>query len=130
MSEGKQIQWFPGHMAKTRRIMRENLKYVDIVIEIRDARIPKSSSNPEIKSLLEKKPRIIIRELHRLLDAPDASRPQPRYSMGCHGSLLRDPPALRPLQTCFFLLTKCFLVKTSSSSLMSSSTGPVSPTSS
>lgn len=60
MSEGKQIQWFPGHMAKTRRIMRENLKYVDIVIEIRDARIPKSSSNPEIKSLLEKKPRIII----------------------------------------------------------------------
>ena len=60
MGEGKQIQWFPGHMAKTRRIMRENLKYVDIVIEIRDARIPKSSSNPEIKSLLEKKPRIII----------------------------------------------------------------------
>ena len=60
MGEGKQIQWFPGHMAKTRRIMRENLKYVDVVIEIRDARIPKSSSNPEISSLLSNKPRIII----------------------------------------------------------------------
>lgn len=60
MGEGKQIQWFPGHMAKTRRIMRENLKYVDIVIEIRDARIPKSSSNPEINSLLSNKPRVII----------------------------------------------------------------------
>ena len=60
MGDGKQIQWFPGHMAKTRRIMRENLKYVDIVIEIRDARIPKSSSNPEISSLLSNKPRIII----------------------------------------------------------------------
>ena len=60
MGDGKQIQWFPGHMAKTRRIMRENLKYVDIVIEIRDARIPKSSSNPEITSLLSNKPRIII----------------------------------------------------------------------
>ena len=60
MGDGKQIQWFPGHMAKTRRIMRENLKYVDIVVEIRDARIPKSSSNPEINSLLSNKPRIII----------------------------------------------------------------------
>ena len=60
MGEGKQIQWFPGHMAKTRRIMRENLKYVDVVIDIRDARIPKSSSNPEISSLLSNKPRIII----------------------------------------------------------------------
>ena len=60
MGDGKQIQWFPGHMAKTRRIMQENLKYVDIVVEIRDARIPKSSSNPEINSLLSNKPRIII----------------------------------------------------------------------
>lgn len=60
MSEGKQIQWFPGHMAKTRRIMRESLRYVDIIIEIRDARIPKSSANPEISSLSAGKPRIIV----------------------------------------------------------------------
>ena len=42
------IQWFPGHMAKTRRLIRENLKYVDIIIEVLDARIPESSRNPEI----------------------------------------------------------------------------------
>ena len=42
-----QIQWFPGHMAKTRRLMQENLKLVDIVIELRDARIPYSSKNPD-----------------------------------------------------------------------------------
>ena len=41
------IQWFPGHMAKTRRLMAECLPLVDIVLELLDARIPKSSSNPE-----------------------------------------------------------------------------------
>ena len=46
-----EIQWFPGHMAKTRRLISENLKNVDVVIEILDARIPHSSKNPEIKKL-------------------------------------------------------------------------------
>lgn len=54
------VQWFPGHMAKTRRLMRENLKLVDIVIELRDARIPYSSENPEIKKLLGAKPRLVV----------------------------------------------------------------------
>lgn len=54
------IQWFPGHMAKTRRLMTQNLPMVDLVIEILDARIPKSSSNPEIKRLLGKKPHIVL----------------------------------------------------------------------
>ena len=45
------IQWFPGHMAKTRRMISENLKNVDAVIEMRDARIPISSKNPEIEKL-------------------------------------------------------------------------------
>ena len=52
----KQIQWFPGHMAKTRRLISENLKNVDIVIELLDARIPKSSKNPEIAKLVQNKP--------------------------------------------------------------------------
>ena len=43
----KQIQWFPGHMARARRILAENLKLVDVVVEIVDARIPFSSRNPE-----------------------------------------------------------------------------------
>lgn len=53
------IQWFPGHMAKTRRIMAENLKLVDVVIELLDARIPLSSRNPEIDTILKNKPRVI-----------------------------------------------------------------------
>ena len=50
------IQWFPGHMAKTRRLMQECLSQVDISIEILDARIPLASRNPEIKKLLGQKP--------------------------------------------------------------------------
>ncbi|MFD3156543.1 ribosome biogenesis GTPase YlqF [Haloimpatiens sp. FM7330] len=54
------INWFPGHMAKTRREIKENLKLVDAVIEIRDARIVKSSANPEIDKICKDKPRIIL----------------------------------------------------------------------
>ena len=56
----KTIQWFPGHMAKTRRAIAANLKLVDAVAEIIDARTPMSSRNPEIDSLVSKKPRIIL----------------------------------------------------------------------
>lgn len=54
------INWFPGHMAKTRREIKENLKFVDVVIEIRDARIVKSSANPDIDSICNNKSRIIL----------------------------------------------------------------------
>ncbi len=54
------IVWFPGHMAKTRREIKENLKLVDAVIEIRDARIVKSSANPEIELICKDKARIIL----------------------------------------------------------------------
>lgn len=54
------INWFPGHMAKTRRELKENLSLVDLVIEIRDARIVKSSSNPDIDDICGNKPRIIL----------------------------------------------------------------------
>ena len=54
------IQWFPGHMAKTRRMISDNLKNVDITIEILDARIPSSSRNPEILRLTEGKPSLIL----------------------------------------------------------------------
>lgn len=54
------IQWFPGHMAKTRRLMRENMRLVDAVVELRDARIPHSSANPEIEKLVGSKPRILL----------------------------------------------------------------------
>ena len=62
------IQWFPGHMAKTRRMISENLKNVDVVIEILDARIPLSSRNPEITRLIENKPSLIILNKASLAD--------------------------------------------------------------
>ena len=54
------VQWFPGHMAKTRRIMQSNLKLVDVVVEITDARIPYSSRNPEMDRLVGAKPRLLL----------------------------------------------------------------------
>lgn len=54
------VQWFPGHMAKTRRLIKESLNLVDGVVEIVDARIPVSSRNPELDSIIQKKPRIIL----------------------------------------------------------------------
>ncbi len=54
------INWFPGHMAKTRRQIGESLKLVDAVIEIRDARIVKSSANPQIDEICKDKPRVIL----------------------------------------------------------------------
>ncbi len=54
------INWFPGHMTKAKRQMEENMKKVDFVIEIRDARIPMSSKNPMIDELIGNKPRLII----------------------------------------------------------------------
>lgn len=54
------INWFPGHMAKTRRQIKESLRLVDAVIELRDARIPVSSTNPELNDLIESKPKIIL----------------------------------------------------------------------
>jgi len=62
------IQWFPGHMAKTRRMIAENLKLVDITLELRDARIPQSSKNPEIKSLTDGKPRLVLLTKSSLAD--------------------------------------------------------------
>ena len=56
----KPIQWFPGHMAKTRRVIASNLKLVDAVAEVIDARVPMGSRNPEIDSLTAGKPRILL----------------------------------------------------------------------
>jgi len=54
------IQWFPGHMTKTRRMIIENISMVDVVIEILDARIPISSKNPEVDSLIRNKPKVVV----------------------------------------------------------------------
>ena len=64
------IQWYPGHMTKTRRQMEADLKHVDIVVEIVDARIPISSRNPDIDAICGNKPRVIM------LNRADQADPQ------------------------------------------------------
>ncbi|MCD8026630.1 MAG: ribosome biogenesis GTPase YlqF [Clostridiales bacterium] len=60
MSEMQNIQWFPGHMTKTKRQIQSSLKLVDAVAEIIDARIPVSSRNPDINKIIQNKPRVIL----------------------------------------------------------------------
>ncbi len=60
MIEAPSIQWFPGHMKKTERMIKKNLPLVDGVVEILDARIPVSSRNPNLVSLIEGKPRLVL----------------------------------------------------------------------
>ncbi len=62
------IQWFPGHMAKTRRLITENLKNVHIIIEVLDARVPVSSRNPELRKMTGDKPTILLLNKASLAD--------------------------------------------------------------
>lgn len=84
MAENLNIQWYPGHMTKTRRQMEADLKLVDAVCEIVDARIPLSSRNPGIDSIFGSKPRIVILNRMDLAD-PRATKEWAAYfkKMGC-----------------------------------------------
>jgi len=73
MREDMNIQWFPGHMTKARRMIAENLKLIDAVCEVMDARIPYSSRNPDIDDMTAGKPRLVI--LNRIDQAdPEATK--------------------------------------------------------
>ena len=71
---GQNIQWYPGHMTKTRRRMESDLKMVDAVVEIIDARIPVSSRNPEIDSITAGKPRVVLLNKADYADAAQTER--------------------------------------------------------
>ena len=76
MAENKQemnIQWYPGHMTKTRRMIQSQLKNMDAVCEILDARIPLSSRNPDVEELTVGKPRLIVLNRIDVADS-DATR--------------------------------------------------------
>lgn len=60
MSEMQNIQWFPGHMTKTKRQIQASLKLVDAMAEILDARIPLSSKNPDLQKLIQNKPKVVL----------------------------------------------------------------------
>ncbi len=64
----KQIQWFPGHMAKARRLIEEKLPIIDIVYELLDARIPESSRNPMLGDIIKNKPKLVILNKSDLAD--------------------------------------------------------------
>ncbi len=65
------IQWYPGHMTKAKRMMQENIKLVDVVVELVDARIPISSQNPDMENIARQKPRIVV---FNKIDLADPSR--------------------------------------------------------
>ncbi len=68
MQQKQIVQWFPGHMAKTRRLIKESLSLVDAVTEIVDARIPESSRNPELAEMIGDKPLILLLNKSDLAD--------------------------------------------------------------
>ena len=81
MSEVGNIQWFPGHMTKTRRLIEADLKMVDAVVEVTDARIPQSSRNPIMDELVGSKPRIMLMNKCDVADE-NATRAWSRYFEG------------------------------------------------
>lgn len=84
------IQWFPGHMAKTRRLVSENLKKVDMVIEILDARIPYSSHNPELAKIIENKPLITLLNKASLADPTKTDLFIKKYTTDNHICIATD----------------------------------------
>ncbi len=73
-----QYQWYPGHMTKARRMMQENIKLIDIVVELVDARIPLSSKNPDIDDLARNKYRLILLNKADMAD-PELTRQWKKY---------------------------------------------------
>ena len=74
MSEVQSIQWFPGHMTKTKRKIQASLKLVDAVVEIIDARVPVSSRNPDLDQLVQSKPRLILMNKCDMADPKETAR--------------------------------------------------------
>lgn len=74
MEEMHTIQWFPGHMTRTRRQIQSNLKLVDLVAEIVDARIPYSSRNPDLKNIIQQKPRLVLMNKCDMADPNQTAR--------------------------------------------------------
>ncbi len=84
------VQWFPGHMAKTRRQIKESLSLIDGVTELRDARIPVSSTNPELNELIGNKPKIILLNKADLADERTTSEWLSFYKSQCIPAIAVD----------------------------------------
>ena len=84
------LQWYPGHMAKTRRVIAESLKLVDIVIEIADARVPQSSRNPDLAEIIGQKPRLLVLNKTDIADPAATSEWTRRLVSGGENVLCAD----------------------------------------
>jgi ribosome biogenesis GTPase A len=97
------VNWFPGHMAKTLREMRDHIRLVDLVVETCDARLPESSRNPELDRLLGQKPRILVLNKTDLADPELTSRWLEHYKklqlpvLACEGNRRASLDPLRKL---------------------------------
>ena len=94
------INWYPGHMQKTKRQIKENIDLIDIVYEVIDARIPKSSKNKDIDSMIKNKPRILIMTKYDLCDEKQTQKWKEYYEKQGYKVVLVDlinKPNLQPI---------------------------------
>ncbi|WP_321383987.1 ribosome biogenesis GTPase YlqF [uncultured Enterococcus sp.] len=89
------IQWFPGHMAKARREVSEKIKFVDIVFELVDARLPLSSRNPMMDQIVQQKPRLVLLNKGDLADTEQSKKWQEYFqSKGFHTLIINSQQSL------------------------------------
>jgi ribosome biogenesis GTPase A len=87
---GQMVNWFPGHMARTKKLIQENLKLVDVVLELVDARLPESSRNPLLKELLGEKPLVLVLNKSDLAEEAETVRWCDYYRQQGHAVLAFD----------------------------------------
>ena len=94
------INWYPGHMAKTKRQIKENIDLIDIVYEVIDARIPTSSKNKDVDEMIKNKPRILIMTKYDLCDIENTQKRKKYYEHLGYKVVLVDlinKPNLQPI---------------------------------
>ena len=99
-SNSMNINWYPGHMAKTKRQIMEDVRLVDIVIELLDARIPISSQNPDIAEITRNKKKIIILNKCDLADERQNKRWVEYFKTKCIPAVLTDSNSGKGIEEC------------------------------
>ena len=106
------INWYPGHMAKTKRQIAEDLKLIDIVIEILDARIPIASQNPDINKLIQNKKRIIVLNKSDLADKNQNEKWIRYFKSKGDLAILVDSNSGKGIKECINAIRKCYEAET------------------
>lgn len=106
------INWYPGHMAKTKRQIAEDLKLIDIVIEILDARIPIASQNPDINKLIQNKKRIIVLNKSDLADKNQNEKWISYFKNKGDLAILVDSNSGKGIKECINAIRKCYEAET------------------